>query len=99
MTNEVLETDEFSKMNEKCETIEREWIEGIKNQLRENLYVGKILRFSWFREKKLLDKRVYYLINEKTQKAILVAISTKKEQQRMITNILLNKERYLRVIS
>ncbi len=97
--NEVYETDTFSKLYEALENREKEWIEKMKDQLALNLQVGKPLRFDWFREKKFENKRLYYLINETKNKAILVGFGDKKEQQRTIGHILLNKERYLRLIN
>ena len=80
------------------EKSEREWVEKIKDQLKDNLEVGKQLRYDWFREKKLGNKRLYYLINTKANKAVLLAFGTKKEQQKIIDHILANKERYLKLI-
>ena len=68
----------------------------MKDQIAENLNVGKPLHFDWFREKKLGSKRLYFLINENTKKAVLVAFGDKKEQQKIINHILLNKELYLK---
>ena len=96
--NEVYETDTFSRIFEASEKSEKEWIEKMKDQIAENLRVGKPLRFDWFREKKLGGKRLYFLINEKTKKAVLVAFGDKKEQQSMINHIVLNRERYLKLI-
>ena len=50
--NEVYETATFTKIKEACEKKEQEWIEKMKDQLKDNLNVGKPLRYSWFREKK-----------------------------------------------
>ena len=97
--NLVLETETFSKLIEASEKNEQIWIEKMKTQLKENLAVGKPLRYEWFREKKFGNKRLFYLINESTQKAILIAFGTKKEQQKIITHILINKERYLKQIA
>ncbi len=97
--NEVYETETFSKIYEASEKSEQDWIEKIKDQIAENLRVGKPLRFNWFREKKFGGKRLYFLINENTKKAVLVAFGDKKEQQRIINHILLNKEKYLKFIS
>lgn len=99
MTNEVLETDTFLEVYDNLEKKEQEWIEKIKDQLKENLLTGKPLGFIWLREKKLDDKRLFYVINEKTEKALLVAFGTKKEQQRIINAILRNKEEYFMFIS
>ncbi|MBI2147631.1 hypothetical protein HYU19_04095 [Candidatus Woesearchaeota archaeon] len=97
--NEVIETETFSKVYEASEKKEQQWIDKMKDQLVNALLVGKPLRYSWFREKKFENKRLYYLINEKTEKALLVAYGAKKDQQAIITHILLNKERYLKLIS
>ncbi|MBS3123781.1 hypothetical protein J4437_04040 [Candidatus Woesearchaeota archaeon] len=92
--NEIYETEEFSRVCGSLEKFEQDWIEKIKDQLVENLNVGKPLRFDWFREKKLGSKRLFYLINVSSKKAILIAYGTKKEQQSIINHIIINKERY-----
>lgn len=97
--NEVYETEAFSKVVSAVETAELQWIEKMKDQLKENLKAGKPLRYEWFREKKFGGKRLFFLINETTHKAILIAFGTKKEQQRIIEHILINKERYLKLIA
>ena len=97
--NQVFETETFSKLCNVADKTIREWVEKVKDQLVENLNVGKPLRFEWFREKKFGTWRLYYLINEKQHKALLVALGTKKEQQKIIDHILQNKERYLKQIS
>jgi len=96
--NEVLETKAFWKSYLLCQPNEKKWIDGIKEQLKENLFVGKQLRFYWLREKKYGDKRLYYIINDKSKKALLIAYSTKKGQQETIDRIILNKEYYFQFI-
>tara|TARA_Y100000310_G_C20210522_1_gene591107 strand:- start:156 stop:452 length:297 start_codon:yes stop_codon:yes gene_type:complete len=96
--HEIFQTETFSKLCDASEKKEQIWIEKIKDQLMENLCVGKPLHYSWFREKKFENKRLYYLINETSKKAILIAFGNKKEQQKIINHILINKERYLRMI-
>tara|TARA_Y100000034_G_C6899159_1_gene415270 strand:- start:891 stop:1187 length:297 start_codon:yes stop_codon:yes gene_type:complete len=97
--NEVCETETFSKIYDASDYQEQKWIDKIKDQLSENLRVGRPLRFDWFREKKLDNKRLYYLTNEKSKKAILIAFGTKKDQQKIIDHIILNKEKYLKLIN
>ena len=96
--NKVFETELFTKICDACDNQEKVWIEKIKDKLVENLLVGKPLRFNWFREKKFGNKRLYFLINEKTMKAVLIAFGTKKDQQEIIAHIIVNKEKYLRLI-
>jgi len=97
--NEVYETTTFTKIKEACEKKEQEWIEKMKDQLKDNLNVGKPLRYSWFREKKFENKRLFYVMNEKTNKALLLAFGQKRQQQRIIDHIIQNKERYLTLIN
>ena len=82
--NEVYESSTFSKIADSCDFQEKKWIEKIKDKLTENLKIGKPLRYNWFREKKYENKRLFYLINESSKKAILVSFGNKKEQQKII---------------
>ena len=93
--NEVSEHESFSRAIQACTVVEREWIETVKNQLRQNLLVGDSLRYWWFREKRLKGRRVYYVINESAQKALLVAIGGKKDQQYIINHVIMHKKEYL----
>ena len=97
--NEVYETETFSKLYLRLEKKEQDWIEKIKEQLMQNLGVGKPLGFLWFREKKFENKRLYFLINENARKSVLVAFATKREQQRIINYILYNKVEFLKLIA
>lgn len=97
--NEVLTTVKFAEQYELFEAPEREWIDKMKDQLAKNLRVGKPLHYDWFREKKLRGKRLYFIINARTQKAILIAFAPKKEQQETIRHILLNRKDYFDAIS
>ncbi len=97
--NEIYESETFTKIKETCEKKEQEWIEKMKDQLKDNLNVGKPLRYSWFREKKFENKRLFYVMNEKTNKAVLLAFGEKKGQQKIIDHIIQNKERYLKLIA
>ena len=61
MQSQTYETETFSKLYGAMEKVEQEWVDKVKQQLRENPDMGKPLRFDWFREKKFGDKRMYYL--------------------------------------
>jgi len=98
MANKVLETETFSRLFETLEIEEKEWIKKVIQQLEENATVGKPLRFKWFREKKLGGKRLYYLVYKKSNSVLLVAFGAKKEQQKMISHILQNKEKYKKLV-
>ena len=98
MPYDIYETETFSKLYESMETVERDWVDKIKLQLKENPDVGKSLRFDWFREKKYGDKRLYYLIYQNLSRVLLVAFGSKKDQQKIIDHVLENKDRYKNII-
>lgn len=98
MPYEIYETDTFSKLYSAMEKEEKEWIAKIKLQIKDNPSTGKPLKFEWFREKKLGDKRLYYLIYKNLSRVLLVSFGTKKEQQKIIDHILENKDKYRKII-
>ncbi|MDO8634084.1 MAG: hypothetical protein Q7K34_02205 [archaeon] len=95
---EIFETEIFSKIFDGLDKREHEWISKIKHQLRQNPFGGKPLRFKWFREKKFENKRLYFLVSEKTQRVLLIAFAGKKDQQHVIEQILLDKEKYFQFV-
>ncbi len=96
--NLVEETEPFSEVYKASDLSERIWINKIRDQLAEKLNVGKKLRFDWFREKKLRNKRLSFLINRRLGKALLIAFGTKKEQQKIIDYILSNKDKFMEYV-
>ena len=71
-----------------------ERIEKIFLQLKENPYVGDQLQYRHLREKRISEKRVYYLIYDDLQVVLAVAISGKKDQQATINHIIDNFDEY-----
>ena len=59
----------------------------IPKQLSENPFVGKPLSFPFLREKRLREKRIYYLVYEDLKLVLLIAVSGKKDQQATIDHI------------
>lgn len=98
MSYEIYETETFFKLYAIMEKEEKEWVDKIKVRLKYNLDVGKPLRFDWFREKKIGNKRMYYLIYKNLNRILLVAFGSKKNQQKIINHIIENKERYRKII-
>ncbi|MFW6286182.1 MAG: hypothetical protein ACOC16_03605 [Nanoarchaeota archaeon] len=49
--------------------------------------IGKQLTYSFLREKKIVGKRIYYLIYKEIEIILLVGISNKKTQQKTIDEI------------
>jgi len=78
----------YQKIIIKLSNMEREEIQRIVLQLAENPFVGDQLQIKSFREKRLREKRLYYLVFEDLQAVLIVAISDKKTQQKTINSIL-----------
>ena len=70
------------------------WVGHIENQLLLNPYVGKPLGKKWFREKKHGKYRIYYLIYEEVHIVYFIAISEKKDQEKVIKTIISLLEQY-----
>ncbi len=82
-------TDTFKKVFASLDRSEQQWIENIKNKLEEEI-TGKILHFEWFREKKYLNKRLYFLIDEPSKKILFVSFAPKRDQQEIINEVKAN---------
>ena len=87
MTYKILVTEEFERDFKKCDGNIRKQIQKEINQLKENPYSGKPLRYKFFREKKIQNHRFYYLIYEEFVIVYVLALSTKKDQQIVIDRI------------
>lgn len=81
---EIYTTEEFDKDFNKLDKSIKEQIEKEIEQLQTNPYVGKPLGYKFFREKKIKNYRIYYLIYEEYVVVFVVALGGKKEQQRDI---------------
>ena len=62
-------------------------IEKIFLQLKENPYVGDSIRYKFFREKRIKEKRIYYLVYDDLNIVLVVAIGGKKSQKETIDKI------------
>ena len=82
-------TEEFRRVFVQCDGAERLWIEKVKEGLA-HYPSGKIIHFPWFREKKFGNKRLYFIIDEVSQRILLINFSNKKEQKITIRFILKN---------
>ncbi len=87
-------TETFQKIYFRLDSSEKDWILSLEKQLEVYPH-GKILRYSWFREKKYSDKRLYFLVEEKQKKILFVDFSSKKDQVKSIQKILMEMESLL----
>jgi len=90
MIYEVYTTGRFDKEMRKVSGKENQRIENFYKQLKENPYVGDQLQIKVLREKRLNGKRVYYLIFDDLNSVLMVALSDKKAQQKVIDFIIKN---------
>ena len=88
MVYAVFTTEDFEKEMLKLSQSDRDKIQKLFLQLKENPYVGDALKYRFFREKRLKEKRIYYLIYEGLSAVLVVAISGKKTQQETIDYII-----------
>ncbi len=84
----------YQKVIAKLPEIEKEEIQRIILQLTENPFVGDQLQIRAFREKRLKEKRLYYLVFEDLNAVLIVAIGDKKAQQKTIDLILSRLKEY-----
>ena len=91
---EIFATDTFKKIFNSLSGEETDWINKVREKFRD-YPTGKPLGYNWFREKKYLNKRLYYLIDEENKKILFVSFASKKEQQEVINFIKSNMKELL----
>lgn len=83
----VYHSGSFDQELKKFDNQFKERVDKVEDQLLENPYVGDPLNVKWFREKRIEKYRIYYLIYEDLNSVFMVAISEKKDQQKVINTI------------
>jgi len=83
----VYTTEGFDEELEKLESKDQERARKIFLQLKDNPYVGDQIRYRFFREKRIGEKRIYYLVYDDLQAVLVVAVGGKKAQQETIDRI------------
>jgi len=83
----VYHSDRFDSELKKCDKSFQERVNKIEDKLVENPEYGSPLGMKWFREARYENYRVYYLIYEEFESVFMVAISDKKDQQKVINTI------------
>lgn len=84
MVYAVYTTEMFDEEVEKLEKDEQDRVKKLFLQLKNNPYVGDQLRYRFFREKRLDEKRAYYLVYDDLNLVLMVGISGKKDQSKTI---------------
>ena len=88
MVYAVYTTETFEKEISKLSEKERKTIEKTFLQLKDNPYVGDSIRYRFFREKRIKEKRVYYLVYDDLSAVLIVGFGGKKEQQKTIEKVI-----------
>ena len=88
MSYAVYTTETFENKISKLSKADREILQKIFLQLKENPYVGDSIRYKFFREKRLREKRIYYLVYDELSAVLIVAFGGKKAQQETIDKII-----------
>ncbi|MBS3092549.1 hypothetical protein J4466_03975 [Candidatus Pacearchaeota archaeon] len=91
---EVHTTETFDKEINKFSEDDKRRIQNIFFQIRDNPYVGDQLKYRHLREKRLDEKRIYYLVYDDLKAVLVVAISGKKDQQKTINHIIAYFDEY-----
>ena len=88
MVYAIYTTESFEKEIKKLPDSDKSIIQNIFLQLKENPYVGDQIRYRFFREKRIREKRVYYLVYDDLSAVLVVAFGGKKAQQETIDRII-----------
>lgn len=83
----VIGTETYLKELEKWDKSERDVAEKMPKKLKNDPYTGDQCGYPFLREKRIREKRVYYLIYDDLRLVLLVATSGKKDQQTTIDHI------------
>ena len=94
MAYAVYETSSFQEEVKNLSASDQEIIHNICLKLGGNPYVGDPIRYKFFREKRINEKRIYYLVYDDLKIVLLVAIGGKKAQQETIDKIVTYFEEY-----
>jgi len=94
MVYTVYTTENFEREMKKLSGENNERIRKLFLQIKDNPYVGDQLRYKFLREKRLNEKRIYYLVYDELLAVLIVAISGKKEQKETIDHIVQYLEQY-----
>lgn len=81
---DVIGTDTYLRALKRWPKADRDAAEKIPRQLAAQPFLGDPLGYPFLREKRVRERRVYYLVYEDLRLVLLVATSGKKDQQTTI---------------
>ena len=84
----VFRTEEFERLMHKILTREQqERVVKIEEEISEKGFTGNRLGLNFLREKRISERRVYFLVYDDLKAVLMVSISDKKTQQETIDKI------------
>jgi hypothetical protein len=87
MSYAVYTLNVFDKEINKLSIFDKKIIENMYLKLKENPYIGDQIRYKFFREKRIREKRIYFLIYDDLKIVLMIAIGGKKAQEETINEI------------
>ena len=84
---EVFRSASFQKEISKYDKNIQDRIDKIEDKLMYNPEYGNPLCTKWFRESRFENYRIYYLVYDDLKAVYIVAISSKKDQQKTINTV------------
>ena len=90
MVYAVYTAQSFDKEVAKLPKGDQEIIQKMFSKIRDNPYASDQLRYRNLREKRIREKRIYYLVYDDLRAVLVVAVSGKKDQQATINHIIDN---------
>ncbi len=88
MTYAVYTTESFDKEVDKLSIGDQKIINKMFPKIGGNPYTSDQLRYGHLREKRIREKRVYFLVYDDLQAVLIVALGGKKDQQATIDHII-----------
>ena len=83
----LYQVDSFDDDVQKLNPEQQRQVEKIKEQIIRNPHIGRPLRYNFLREKRMREKRIYFLIYEDIDVVLLLGITGKKAQTDYIDRI------------
>ena len=88
MAYAVYTTESLNKELEKLSNSDKERVQKLFLKLKDNPYVGDPIRYKFFREKRIKEKRLYFLVYDDLSAVLIVAFGGKRAQQETIDEII-----------
>ena len=83
----VYRTGEFERLMKKLSKEDLMRVAKVEDEISQTGFTGKPLGFKFLREKRISEKRLYFLVYEEFKAALMVSLSDKKTQQDTIDKI------------